>query len=95
MVEKVTPELSEEVVQRAHAAASRTKRALEEVLAEWTTRGADYDVGSLIVPGVEYPIYTPFGNEAASQVLLEALKAVGWNYSRTDKIKQQRARSHE
>ena len=25
-------------------------------------------------PGVEYPIYTPYGNEAAAAVLFEALK---------------------
>ena len=25
-------------------------------------------------PGVEYPIYTPYGNEAAASILFEALK---------------------
>jgi len=45
------------------------------VLTESLTRGAERDLDSLIVPGLEYPIYTPFGNEAAAQVLLDALKA--------------------
>ncbi|MHB8625038.1 MAG: hypothetical protein ACYDBJ_07390 [Aggregatilineales bacterium] len=75
MVEKVTLELPEEVVQRAYTAANRTGRALEQVLTGWIVRGAERDVESLIVPGAEYPIYTPFGNEAAAQVLLETLKA--------------------
>lgn len=75
MVEKVTLELPEEVVQRAHTTANRTGQAFEQVLTEWIARGAERDVESLIVPGVEYPIYTPFGNEAAAQVLLETLKA--------------------
>jgi hypothetical protein len=75
MVEKVTLELPEEVVQRAHATASRTGRAVEQVLTEWIARGAERDVESLIVPNVEYPLYTPFGNEAAAQVLLDTLKA--------------------
>ena len=52
-----------------------TGRAYEQVLTESLTRGAERDLDSLIVPGLEYPIYTPFGNEAAAQVLLDALKA--------------------
>ncbi len=74
MVEKVTLELLEAVVQRARATANRTRRAFEQVLAEWLERGAERDVESLIISGVEYPIYTPVGNEAAAQVLLDALK---------------------
>jgi hypothetical protein len=74
MVEKVTLELPEEIAQRAHTAARRTGRAFEQVLADWVARGADRDLESLIVPDVEYPIYTPFGNEAAAQVLLDTLK---------------------
>ena len=37
------------------------------------------------IPGVEYPIYTPFGNEAAAQVLFEALKAAEAADAKTDK----------
>jgi hypothetical protein len=75
MVEKVTLELPEDVVQRAHTAASRTGRAFEQVLTEWIARGAERDVESLIDSDIEYPIYTPFGNDAAAQVLLDTLKA--------------------
>ena len=74
MAEKVMLELPVEVAQRAHTAANRTGRAFEQVLTDWIARGAERDVESLIVPGLEYPIYTPFGNEAAAQVLLDTLK---------------------
>jgi len=30
---------------------------------------------TLLIPGAEYPIYTPLGNEAAAQTLWEVLKA--------------------
>jgi hypothetical protein len=73
MSEKVTLELSEDVVRRAHATANRTGRALEVVLADWIARGAERDVESLIIPGVEYPIYTPFGNEEAAYSLQTTL----------------------
>ncbi len=75
MAEKITLELPEAVVQRAQAAAARTGRAVEQVLADWVARGAERDVEALLIPGVEYPIYTPFGGEEAAQVLNEALKA--------------------
>ena len=73
MAEKITLELPEAVVERAHAAAGRTGRTIEQVLAEWIARGAEHDAEALIVPGAEYPIYTPLGNEAAAQVLLDTL----------------------
>ena len=75
MVEKVTLQLPEKVIERAHVAANRTGRAIEQVLTEWVARGAERDVESLIVPDAEYPIYTPFGNEAAVQVLLDTFRA--------------------
>jgi hypothetical protein len=85
MTEKVTLELSEEMIQRAHAAADRTGRAFEVVLADWIARGAERDVESLIIPGVEYPIYTPFGNEGAAQVLQDTLNAHKANKAREHK----------
>ena len=73
MTEKVTLELSEEMIQRAHATAHRTGRAFEVVLADWIARGAERDVELLIIPGVEYPIYTPFGNEGTAYALQTTL----------------------
>jgi len=75
MVEKVTLEIPDGVVHRAQAASTRTGRAFEQVLAEWLVRGAEYDAELLLIPGAEYPIYTPVGNEAAAHVLMETLKA--------------------
>jgi hypothetical protein len=69
MTEKVTPVLSEDIVQPAHATAYRTGSAFDEVLADWMARGAERDVKSFIIPGVEYPIYTPIGNEEAAYTL--------------------------
>ena len=68
-------EVSDEMLERAHAAAKRTGRDYKEILTTWLARGAECDVASLIQPGVEYPIYTPLGNEAAAQILLDVLKA--------------------
>jgi len=75
MTEKITLELSDNVVQQARITAERTGRAFEQVLADWIARGAQLDPESLILHGEEYPIYTPFGNEEAARVLLETLKA--------------------
>jgi hypothetical protein len=72
MAEKVTLELSEVVTQRARETAQRTGRSFEAVLAEWLERGAE---GERLAHGAEYPIFTPFGNEAAAQTLLEVLNA--------------------
>ncbi len=74
MTEKVTLEIPDEVVQQAQAASTRTGLPLEQVLADWLVRGAERDVESLLIPGAEYPIYTPLGNEGAAQVLLEVRK---------------------
>jgi hypothetical protein len=71
----VTLELSEEVTRRARDAARRTGRHLEAVLAEWLERGAASEDTSPLVEGTDYPIFTPYRNEAAAQVLLDALGA--------------------
>lgn len=73
MAEAVTLELPDEVVRRAREAAQRTGRRIEEVLAEWISRGAASDDTTLLLPGAEHPIYTPYGNETAAQGLLDAL----------------------
>jgi hypothetical protein len=74
MTEVVTLELSEAVARQAHETANRTGRSLEQVLIDWIERGVQRDLESLIVPGVEYPIYTPLGNEQSAQVLCGVLK---------------------
>jgi hypothetical protein len=47
---------------------------MEDVLTDWISRGAVSDDTTLLVASAAYPIYTPYGNEAAAQVLLDALK---------------------
>jgi hypothetical protein len=73
MTEKVTLNLPDEVLQRAQVAANRTGRPFEDILTEWVARGSEIDVETLINPNLEYPIYTLLGNEAAAQVLRDAL----------------------
>ena len=75
MSEIVTLELSEEVAERAREAARRTGRPLEEVLKEWLTRAAQSEDSGELPPNIEYPVFTPYGNEAAAQVLFDVLKA--------------------
>lgn len=77
MAEAITLELPDEVARRAREAARRTGRQIEDVLTDWISRGAVSDDTTLLVPGAAYPIYTPYGNEAAAQGLLDALKAEG------------------
>jgi hypothetical protein len=49
---------------------------MEEVLADCIRRGAaSADMASLAL-GVEYPLYTPYGNEAAAQGLLDAMRSL-------------------
>jgi hypothetical protein len=69
MAETITLEIPEEVAARAREAAERSGRALEAVLTAWLERGAEQDVSVWLTPGAEYPIYTPYGNEAAAQVV--------------------------
>jgi hypothetical protein len=73
MPETVTLELSDDVARRAREAAHRTGRQLEEVLTEWIGHAAASEETMLLMPGSSYPIYTPYGNEAAAQELLDAL----------------------
>jgi hypothetical protein len=39
---------------------------MEEVLADWLRRGAARDAMASLATGVEYRLYTPYGNEAAA-----------------------------
>ena len=74
MTEMFTIELSEEAARRAQETASRKGRPIEAVLSEWIERSALVEEFSPLILGVEYPIYTPVGNEAAAAVLMELLK---------------------
>ena len=74
MTEMFTVELSEEASRRAQETASRTGRPVEVILSEWIERSAVAEDYSPLIAGVEYPIYTPLGNEAAAAVLMELLK---------------------
>jgi hypothetical protein len=73
MAETVTLHMPEAVMLRAQERARRTGQSLEDVLQEWLEQGAASDDSTLLVPGREYPLFTPYGNEPAAQVLLDAL----------------------
>ncbi|MGH2410597.1 MAG: hypothetical protein ACRDGS_09540 [Chloroflexota bacterium] len=75
MAEAVTLALPEEIARQAREVAQRTGRQMADVLTEWLTRGAVSEGTLLLMPGVAYPIYTPYGNESAAQGLLDALHA--------------------
>jgi hypothetical protein len=85
MAEAITLELSDEVARHAREAARRTGRRMEDVLTDWISRGAIRDDTTLLVPGATYALYTPYGNEAAAQGLLDALKAEGAGTHVTDR----------
>ncbi len=74
MAEMFTVELSEDAARRAQETASRQGRPVEAILSEWIERSALAEEFAPLVPGAEYPIYTPLGNEAAAAVLMELLK---------------------
>jgi hypothetical protein len=68
----VTLELPDEVARPARSAADRLGRPLEVVLTDWLRQAATLDeVG--FQHGAVYPIFTPYGNEAAAQTMLDAL----------------------
>lgn len=75
MAEMITLEVNENIAQRARETAQRTGRLFEDVLKEWLSRGAEIESAHFPEPGVEYPIYTPYGNEAAAEILRQALLA--------------------
>ncbi len=74
MAEMFTIKLSDEATRRAQEAANRSGRSVEAILADWIERSALAEEYAPLLPGVEYPIYTPLGNEAAAAVLMELLK---------------------
>jgi hypothetical protein len=71
MGERVTLELPENIARRAKETAQQTGQSLEGVLTAWLERGAD--AVPTLLPGAEYPIFTPYGNEDAAEALLRAL----------------------
>lgn len=73
MSEIITLELAETITERARETAQRTGESLEAILMRWLERGADIDLASDLIPDTEYPIYTPYGNEAAAQILTDFL----------------------
>jgi len=75
MAEVVTLTVPDGVAQQAKEAARLTGQSPEAVLAEWLLRGAPDDESISLMSSVEYPIYTPYGNEAAAQILLDYLNA--------------------
>lgn len=74
MAVTITLELTDEIAQRAQAAAQRTGRSLAAVLAEWLGQVAALDAAGL-APGMTYPVLTPYDQDAAARVPLAALDA--------------------
>jgi hypothetical protein len=77
MAETVTLRLHEAVLLRAQERARRTGQRTEEILQGWLEEAAANDDSTLLLPGRQYTIFTPPGNEAAAQILLDALAAAG------------------
>lgn len=75
MVEKFTLELSDEIAKRAKVEADRSGRAVEQILTDWVERGAEHPLKTSINSRIEFPIYTPFGNEEVAQILRERMEA--------------------
>jgi hypothetical protein len=63
----LTPEFLDELRKLKRAEKLRVVQILVNDLAE--------EEGVSLTSELEYPIYTPFGNEAAAQILFEALRA--------------------
>lgn len=62
--------LSNQLLDELHKLTRADKLRVVQALVNDLAKEEDTFFGS----GVEYPIYTPYGNEAAAVVLLEALK---------------------
>lgn len=76
MSELFTIELTEDTARHAREVATRAGQSIETLLSEWIERAAaaaEYESLAPLKPGVEYPIYTPVGNEAAAAVLIKLL----------------------
>jgi hypothetical protein len=73
MAEAVTLHLPETVARHARATARRTGRPIEDVLTEWLEWVVTSEEATVPHAGLEYPLFTPYGNEAAAQALLDAL----------------------
>jgi hypothetical protein len=66
MAESITLQLPDDLARRAREAARRDGRSLEDILVAWLVQAAA-DTGPTIA--------TPYGNEAAAQVLLDVLRS--------------------
>jgi hypothetical protein len=73
MAEAVTLQLPDEVARLARATARRTGRPIEDVLTEWLEWVVTSENATTPRAAGEYPLFTPYGNEAAAQSLLDAL----------------------
>ena len=60
---------------QAQAAAQPAGYSVEAVMVERIIQGAAHDASILPSAGVEYPIYTPYGNEAAAAIMLNAAES--------------------
>ena len=73
-MQKVTLELSDDVIQHADTVAQRTGRSLEAVLADWIEREALQDNTTHLLSAEQY-LYTPLGGEDTAQALYEFLQS--------------------
>jgi hemerythrin len=75
MTQQVYLELSDEVIQKAQQSAERTGRSFEIVLREWIERGAANEDSTVLMSDVEYPVYTPLGNDEGAKTLSDFLNS--------------------
>jgi hypothetical protein len=66
MAESITLQLPEDLARRAREAARREGLSLEDILVSWLVRAA---------ADADPTIATPYGNEAAAQILLDVLRS--------------------
>jgi len=77
--EQITLELPTALVEQARAEAARTGLTIEDVLLTWLTTHVSrvYEtrfLTEIFEPGVVYTVDTPYGNEAAADILLAFLE---------------------
>ncbi|MDQ2808556.1 MAG: hypothetical protein M3Z04_16855 [Chloroflexota bacterium] len=79
----VTLTLPAEVLDHANRVAEQSGRTLDSILAAWIQCGADSEEVAILTPGAQYPIYTPYGDTGAGEVLHRLLREV--------KVRQEKA----
>jgi len=70
----VTLDLPAELLDQASEVAQQSGRTLAAILAAWLQSGAASEEAKILTPGAQYPIYTPYGDAGAGEVLHRLLR---------------------